>query len=176
MTRHRCFISYHHTDRKEVDNFIDLFDPNREVFITRYLGQKMSDEVINSTNTKYVMRKIRELYLRDSTVTIVLMGKYTWACRYVDWEIQSSLHSENTIKPNGLLGIKLSSFIDFPKRLNNNLVTEEEEIDCYARWIELPCCKETLAKTIDATFKRRLTHLNLINNSKERFLYNKTCV
>lgn len=59
----------------------------------------MNDDIINSTDTNYVMRRIRELYLKDSTVTIVLMGKYTYTRRYVDWEIQASLRNGETLNP-----------------------------------------------------------------------------
>jgi hypothetical protein len=37
------------------------------------------------------LRRIRQLYLLDSTVTIVLIGKCTWARKFVDWETQASL-------------------------------------------------------------------------------------
>ena len=120
--RHKCFISYHHTDQEEVDNFILTFDNERDVFISRGLGQEMSQDIINSENTDYVMQRIRELYLGDSTVTLVLMGKCTWARRYVDWELQASLRSGKTVTPNGLLGIKLPSFKkdnSFPNRHKN---------------------------------------------------------
>jgi len=102
--RHKVFISYHHADQVEANNFITTFSDERNVFIARALGVEMEESIINSTDTDYVMKRIRELYVRDSTVTIVLMGKCTWARRYVDWEIQSSLRSGDTVTPNGLLG------------------------------------------------------------------------
>ena len=80
--RHRCFISYHHDDQKEVGNFIDTFDHERKVFIARRLGTGMQHDIIDSDDTDYVLRRIRELYIKDSTVTLVLIGKCTWARRY----------------------------------------------------------------------------------------------
>ena len=44
----------------------------------------MEDDVIDSNNTDYVMQRIRQLYLQDSTVTLVLIGKCTWARRFGD--------------------------------------------------------------------------------------------
>ncbi len=108
--RHRCFISYHHDlDEDAVDDFVRTFDHERDAFIARGLGQEMSQDIIDSDDTDYVMRRVRELYLEDSTVTLVLMGKCSWARRYVDWELQSSLRSGATVTPNGLLGIILPS-------------------------------------------------------------------
>ena len=99
--RHKVFASYHHDDQDEVDTFIRTFDEERDVFITRGLGVEMDPTIIDSDNTAYVMQRIRALYLRDSTVTIVLMGKCTWARRFVDWEIQASLRHGERSRPTG---------------------------------------------------------------------------
>lgn len=53
--RHKVFISYHHADQEEVNQFIDTFDRERRVFITRALGVGMEPDIINSNNTDYVM-------------------------------------------------------------------------------------------------------------------------
>lgn len=179
MTRHKCFISYHHSDEDEVNEFIRTFDHERDVFIARGIGKEMSDDIIQSDDTNYVMRRIRELYLKDSTVTILLLGKCTWARKYVDWELQSSLRSGETVTANGLLAIKLPSYPksngNFPNRMNINLKQNDEQIDCYARWIDYPKRKDTLTNAIDAAFNRRVTHVNYIENPLERFINNRNC-
>lgn len=175
--RHKCFISYHHDDQEEVDEFVRIFDEERNVFITRGLGINRDDDIINSDNTDYVMSKIRKLYLLDSTVTIVLLGKCTWARRFVDWELQSSLRQGEKYPPNGLLGVKLPSFTKgtpFPNRLNINLIHGDQQ-DCYARWIDYPTRKDTLANAIENAFDARTTRAYLINNPRDRFKYNKSC-
>ncbi|MCC6721133.1 MAG: TIR domain-containing protein [Bacteroidia bacterium] len=63
---HKCFISFKTTDftykRHILENLkVDLVD-------------KSLHEAINSDDEDYIMRKIREDYLRDSTVTIHLIG------------------------------------------------------------------------------------------------------
>lgn len=70
-TRHKCFISYHQEDEDEAEAFIDT---NGDIFIAEVLGVSDEDDFIDSDDTDYVMRRIRELYLTDSTVTIVLVG------------------------------------------------------------------------------------------------------
>ncbi len=175
--RHKCFISFHQLDEDEVRGFIETFDEQRDVFIARALGASgMDDEIINSDDTDYVMSRIRELYLRDSSVTIVLIGKCTWARRYVDWEIQASLRHGETVTPNGLLGIKLPSYrkSGYPDRLNKNLKQEEQE-DCYARVIEYPTRKDTLANQIADAFQARTNRVGLIDNPRDRFKNNRTC-
>lgn len=178
-TRHKVFISYHHVDKEEVDEFIEDFDDKHDVFIARALGIGMADDIINSTDTSYVMRRIRELYLKDSTVTIVMLGKCTWARRYVDWEIQASLRSGETVKPNGLLAVKLPSYNEeaYPNRLNLNLLdpNDETQKDCYARVMNYPTYANTLKNSIEDAFNARKERKNLIVNPRDRFINNRSC-
>ena len=87
FSQKKVFISYFKEDKIEVDEFIYNF---RNVFIPKVLGANDNDDFINSSNTDYVMQHIREKYLQDSTVTIVLLGSCTHSRRYVDLEIKSS--------------------------------------------------------------------------------------
>jgi hypothetical protein len=138
------------------------------------LGESPED-LINSTDTDYVMSQIRARYLKDSTVTIVLMGKCTWARRYVDWEIQSSLRRGQTL-PNGLLGVKLPTFNGFPPRFNQNLINDRNtQKDCYARWIDYPASADILRSSIEAAYQRRLTHADYISNPRDRMQYSRAC-
>ncbi|MCD5414064.1 MAG: TIR domain-containing protein [Clostridiales bacterium] len=123
------------------------------------------------------MRRIRELYLKDSAVTIVLIGKCTWARRYVDWEIQASLRQGETIKPNGLFGIELPSYNNniYPERLNMNLLQNDEQEDCYARVISYPKRKDTLKNAIEDAFQARTKRRNIIVNPRNRYKYNRHC-
>lgn len=176
--RHKVFISYHHDDQDEVEDFIETFADERNVFITRVLGAGMSQDIIDSTNTDYVMQRIRELYLKDTTVTIVLIGQCTWARRYVDWEIQASLRHGETITPRGLIGIKLPSCkkgYGYPPRLNKNLKQSDEQTDCYARVHDYPSRKDTLSNWIDDAFSARTSRAHLIDNPRDRYINNRQC-
>lgn len=174
---HKVFISYHHEDQDEVEQFIETFDHEHNIFIARALGVEMEEDIIDSDNPDYVMQRIRELFLKDSTVTIVLIGKCTYARRYVDWEIQASLRQGDTVTPNGLLGVKLPSYNKkgFPGRLNKNLKQKDSKEDCYARWIEYPSTTEKLANAIEGAFQARTSRADLIVNPRERMKYNKSC-
>ena len=173
MPRRKCFLSYHHADDVVVTNFVDTFAHLLNGFIVRRLGE-MPDDIVDSNDTSYVMSRIRQDYIKDSTVTIVLMGKCTWARRYVDWEIQASLRSGESVMPNGLLGIKLPGFSDFPERFNANLKTNGAP-DSYAGWIDYPSSLEMLENAIEWAFNRRNTHRHLITNPRDRMSYNRQC-
>ena len=173
--RRKCFISYHHADEWVVNNFIGTFDHGHDVFIARGIGQEMTQDVIDSTDADYVMRRIREIYVGDSTVTIVMLGRCTWARRYVDWEIQASLRPWGAVAlPNGLLGIKLGSFTTFPERFNNNLI-QPGRPDHYAGHIPYPASADILWSAIEWAYQRRSTHAHLVNNPRDRFTYNREC-
>lgn len=175
--RRKVFISYHHVDQDEVQEFIDTFDHDHNIFIRRALGVDMADDIINSNNTDYVMRRIKYNYLGDSTVTIVLIGKCTWARRYVDWEIQASLRRGENITPNGLLGIVLPSAKRnpiCPQRLYLNIQGENGD-EGYACWYEYPSRKDTLRNWIEDAFNSRTARANLIQNPRKKFINNKQC-
>lgn len=174
--RRKCFISYHHADQDAVNRFVRGFDHDRDCFIARGLGEEMSPDIIQSTNTEYVMRRIRERFLGGSTVTIVLMGACTWARRYVDWELQASLRRGENRTPNGLLGIKLPDFGEFPSRFNANLIPPgSKQADCYARHMSYPTSTQQLVDAIEAAYQRRTTHAHWISNPRDRMSNNRLC-
>jgi hypothetical protein len=178
QVRRKVFISYHHSDQREVENFISTFGYGPLGFIHRALGLGMSQDIVDSTNTEYVMRRIRELYLKDSTVTIVLVGRRTWSRRYVDWEIQASLRGVQGGLPNGLLGIVLPSVglsPVAPDRLRMN-VSLPLGLTGYARWYWCPQTHADLKNMIEEAFRARTTRSHLIVNPRDRFSHNRYCL
>jgi hypothetical protein len=182
LTKRKCFISYHHADQNEVNEFIRIFDHALDCFTARGLGEEMSKDIIDSTDTDYVMSRIRALYLKGSSVTLLMIGRHTWSRRYVDWETQASLRQDRDVVPNGLLGIKLPSYNGgtFPERFTMNLMTDAakkaNQPDCYARHMTYPASVVALESAIEAAHQRRTTHAHLIVNPRERFKNNKTVV
>ncbi len=153
-----------------MDQFIGEFDDRREVFITR--GIRAPEDIINSQDTDYVMSQIRKRFLADSTVTIVLIGPCTWARKFVDWEIQSSLRQPADGRPNGLMGILVDKEMDSgtaPERLKLNLDSG------YAKWWKYPSSSTSLSGLIDQAFEARTSLTSKIMNSRERFTYNRKC-
>ena len=170
--RRKVFISHYKGDRNEVDAFIKDYS---SVFIPKVLGANDNDDFINSTNTDYVMQRIREKYLGDSTVTIVLIGSCTHSRRYVDWEIKSSLR-QGQCTPNGLIGILLPSqgnSAHLPPRMKANWAKGES--DCYARYRSYPCSKEELSIWIEDAYQARTSRAHLIQNSQDMMKYNGVC-
>ncbi len=110
---HRIFISYHHTaeDRKYKTYFDEIFE---EYAVSRHV-----DIDDSNMNTETVMQHIRDEYLRDSTVTIVLLGPETWKRKFVDWEIAASIRNTEKNPRSGLLGILLPNYPSYEKNQYN---------------------------------------------------------
>ena len=153
QVRHKTFISYHHDDQEEVDKFIETFDHDRDVFIARAVGSDQTmDELIDSDDDDYVMRRIREDHIGDSTVTLVFIDKHTWSRKFVDWELAASLHQgPKAGLPNGVLAIlspELSEAI-LPDRFVDNWESG------YAKFYPYPKSRTQLSKWIDQAFESR---------------------
>jgi hypothetical protein len=173
LSRRKCFVCHSHIHQTENDAFLDSFG---EVFIAKALGVNDADDFIDSDDTSYVMQRIRELYVEDSTVTIVLIGSCIHSRRYVDWEIKASLQQGEDNLPNGLLGITLpstngSAYLPERFRLNWN----EEAHKSYALYGSYPQSKEQLSGWIEEAFQRRSSHANFVQNPHERWSNNRKC-
>lgn len=157
--RHKVFVSYHAADAEEVLDFIQV---NQEVFIPRAIGmEEDSSDIIDSTNVEYIRRTIRQKVLKDSTVTLVAMGACTWARKFVDWEIYSSLRSDPI--PNGLLGVQLASTpkdTSVPNRLSIN--RPSGAVPGFAEYYVTPTSPEALRGLIQEAFDARSSKKDLI--------------
>ena len=175
-TKRKVFISFYQADRTEVDAFIKKWADDEGVFIAKALGASDNDDFISSTDPAYVMTRIRQKYLGDSTVTIVLLGKCTHSRRYVDWELKTSLR-RGEYTPNGVMGILLSSVasggVHLPPRLQANW--NKDHKDCYARYYGYPASATDLRSWIDDAFQARTTRADFIQNSADMMKYNATC-
>jgi hypothetical protein len=107
---HKCFISFKTEDAEykrqiQEDMDIDLID-------------KSLNEAINSDDEEYIMKKIREDYLSDSTVTLHLIGTKSSENNafenqtYIKRELQASLYNGEGNTRNGILGVVLPEMID----------------------------------------------------------------
>jgi hypothetical protein len=182
--KRRVFISYHHFDQVEAQRFVDTFAGPQGVFTYRGLGLSLEEDLVNSSNTEYVMRCIRERHLGDSTVTIVLLGRCTHGRRYVDWELKSSIQQGDSM-PNGVLGILLPSahrpnsllyreFPHLPPRFQDNWAGAGSA--CYASYYAYPSSPEQLRGWIEAAWSSRTTKNNLIRNGREIMRNNRCCL
>ncbi|GMV05578.1 MAG: hypothetical protein AMXMBFR53_18550 [Gemmatimonadota bacterium] len=171
-SRRKCFISYYSGDADAVDRFLADYS---DVFIPKAIGVSDGDDFIDSSNSEYVMSRIREKYLGDSTVTLCLLGECTHSRRYVDWELKTTLR-RGAYTPNGLVGILLPHMGDsgiLPPRFKDNWNADESK--AYAIYRPYPTTKEQLRGWIEDAYARRTTHAALIANAQEMMKYSRKC-
>ncbi len=84
---HKIFLSFHSADIAYKDALVDL---NRRfpMFID---GSVDAGDIADDLPDESIRQKIRDEYLRDCSVTVVLVGTQTWQRKHVDWEIGATL-------------------------------------------------------------------------------------
>lgn len=158
-----------------MEQFLDRWATREQVFIPKVLGVTSGDDFIDSSNADYVMGRIRDKYLGDSTVTILLVGRCTHSRRYV-WELKSSLRQGAVYTPNGLLGILLPSSgqsAHLPERFAANW--KQGEANCYARYRFAPQTASELRVWIEDAHAARSSRAALIQNAADMMRYNGKC-
>lgn len=127
--RHRVFVSYHHDNDQNYRNIFELrFGNAYDVMVP---GSVQLGDIAPDLTTETTRQKIRDEYLRDTSVTVVLIGTQTWQRKHVDWEIASSIRDTKHNPRSGLLGIFLPTHPSFgrprydegtiPPRLHDNV-------------------------------------------------------
>ena len=106
--RHKVFVSYHHdNDQSYKDYFKTLF---ADIYDTMVSKSVEDGDIHPNLKTDTIRQKIRDKNLRDSTVTVVLVGAETWKRKHIDWEIGSSIRQTQYNSRSGLLGIILPTY------------------------------------------------------------------
>ena len=171
---HKVFISFHEEDIKYKENFV------------RMMGKRIVDRSVDTGNiddaglkTATVRQKIRDEYIRDATVAIVLIGPRTWQRKYVDWEIGSSIRKTKKNSRCGLLGILLPNHPNYGKKRNIRLLPPRLADNCkgedtYALLYDWPkpWTPSKVAEWIHRAFVRRSG--TSPNNSRQPFARNRT--
>ena len=113
--RHKVFVSYHHEqDQKYKDCFVEMMQDD---MVDRSV--KIGDIDSDNTKTDEVRRQIRDDFISDAKVTVVLIGRCTWRRKHVDWEIGASLIDRASNDRCGLLGIILPSHSNYGEQTYN---------------------------------------------------------
>ena len=169
--RHKVFVSYHHAnDQSYRDRFEKLFAETHDIMVSKSV---QIGDISTDLKTETIRQKIRDEYLRDSTVAVVLIGKQTWQRKHVDWEIGSSIRDTEYNPRSGLLGIILPTYpfkpydaYTIPPRLYGNIKCGFASIHS---WTENPA---TVQKWIHDAFERR--NKIIPDNSFQNFVNNRS--
>lgn len=187
IPKHKVFLSFHHQDDAYRQQFERDFSSQ---FNSIFVNRSVQDGDIDPNNQIDTIRqKIRDNFISDSTVTIVLIGENTWQRKHVDWEIGYSLTQTSQNTRSGLIGILLPSYnicldsqnncgleyaengstytpCNIPPRLYDNIQSG------YAKIYSYPSSANQLKEWIHEAFQRRNSGLN--RNSRDYFMNNRS--
>jgi len=126
--RHKVFVSYHHALDEAYKAKFERFGSIFDVLVP---GSVNDGDIDSNLPAETIRQKIRDEYLRDTSVTVVLIGAETWQRKHIDWEIGSSIRQTAYNPRSGLLGILLPTYqrpapgkynpYTIPPRLHDNI-------------------------------------------------------
>jgi hypothetical protein len=176
------FLSFHQADELEANiwcrRFGDYFNDIRTLGLDEF-GDEYAEH-IKSGDSDYVMRRIRENKIAGTSCTVVLIGKCTWARRYVDWEIAATLRNFADSARGGLIGVQLPSAQDhgwatLPPRLALNSSNEGVTETGYARFYPPAPSNDTIARWVDEAVVRRDEMEPATGSTSDLMVNNRTC-
>lgn len=103
---HKVFISYHHKNDQEYKAALLDLNESLGIFIDKSVD---TGDIDPSLLDESIRVKIRDDYLKDSSVTILLVGTGTAGRKHIDWELYSSMIDGQVNKKSGIVVIQLPS-------------------------------------------------------------------
>lgn len=103
---HKVFISYQHYNDQAYKQELLKMNRQHNIFIDGSVDTGGIDD--NLPNDR-IRELIRDDYLRDTTVTILLVGVETKNRKHIDWELYSSMYDGKINKKSGILVVNLPS-------------------------------------------------------------------
>jgi len=101
---HRVLISYHHDNDQSYKDELVRWGKANDIFIDWSVD---TNDISDDLDDQQIREIIRDEYLQDSTVTIILVGKETKNRKHIDWEIYSSMFDGKVNKKSGIIVINL---------------------------------------------------------------------
>lgn len=176
------FLSFHQADEIEANIWCRRFGDYFNEIRTLGLDERGDEyaEHIKSGDSDYVMRRIRDDKIAGTSCTVVLIGKCSWARRYIDWEIAATLRNFTDSARGGLIGVQLPSANDhgwatLPARLALNIANEGGTETGYARFYAPAPSNDTIARWVDQAAARRDDMEPAIGSTSNLMVNSRTC-
>jgi len=131
IPRHKVFISYHHALDQDYKEQLLFSNGLNDIF---YDASVDTGDISDDAKDEYIRTRIRDYYLRDSSVTVVLVGKETKLRKHIDWEIYSSMYDGSENPKSGILVINLPTI---NQAIAANDDDEKEIISPNSNWYEI---------------------------------------
>ena len=122
----KTFISYSHSENQwEKEELVKIINSNPNFQDDSVDTGDIDDSFLSD---EQIRTKIRDNYLKDTTVTIVLVGQNAQYRKHIDWEIYSSMYDGKINQQSGIVVIDMN---------NNSIRTSYDKIKKYfnSNWI-----------------------------------------
>ncbi|WP_338959490.1 TIR domain-containing protein [Spiroplasma endosymbiont of Tiphia femorata] len=181
----KIFISYHHLrEQEEKDQLAELIKKYANYLNIKDMSVEIGDIDTTWSNNE-IAKTIRQNHLKDTTITILILGIHTKCRQHIDWEIEASLNKYGSLNRRK----KINSFIilltaDFIKKAKTNcnfnntcdyssLITQE---NAGQRIYQTVINKHAIIATYDEIFSDIIILKNLLdkvqsNHKKEEMFY-----
>lgn len=112
IARHRVFISYyHHDDQRYKDYLIKMQEFNIETMQMQSIFEDFSvhENEVDDTglSSEQIRCIIRDEYIKDATVLILLCGENTKKRKHIDWELHAAMYDSPANRQMGIIVINL---------------------------------------------------------------------
>lgn len=143
---HNVFISFHHDNDQRYKDELVRWGTGNGIFND---GSVELGEIPDDWDSQQIREYIRDEHLKDTSVTILLVGTETKNRKHVDWELFSSMYNGKKNKKSGILVINLPSV-----NCQYHTLCSQEEKDAI-----LPMVKNWISITNRTEFERRYPYM-----------------
>ncbi|MBP5551264.1 MAG: TIR domain-containing protein [Bacilli bacterium] len=129
IDRHKVFISYYHHDDQYYKDEIESWNDIYHLFVDFSVNDGDIDDA--NMSDEAIRMKIRDEYIKDSTVLILLCGPNTKHRKFIDWELHAAMYNTEKNPKMGILVVNL------PLSKNNIRAVEDREkqiVAPYTTW------------------------------------------
>lgn len=183
VNRHRVFISYYHDDDQYYkDKLIEMkyYNPDTFTYESIFEDYSVNDgDIDDSTLTaEQIRRIIRDEYIKDATVLVLLCGSNTKNRKHIDWEIHAAMYDSDVNPQMGILVINLPTIDQCIRACDED---EKRIISNNTNWFSLDSRQEfeehypyMPVRIIDNLVKKvpiTVVSWNTIENSPEKIMY-----
>ena len=105
IAKHKVFISYYHQDDQGYKNRLLTLNNYYNIFEDYSVHEDEIDDT--GMTSEQIRREIRDNYIQDATVLVLLCGENTKHRKHIDWEIHAAMYDSDVNPKMGILVINL---------------------------------------------------------------------
>ena len=117
MSNIKVFVSYYHKDDQFYKDSLIRLNNTRHMFVDNSVDTGDIDDT--EMTDEQIRIKIRDDYIKDTDVFVLLCGKNTKHRKHVDWEIHAAMYKSSQKDPIPLLVLNLPSAHNCERKAND---------------------------------------------------------